>query len=584
MTIDNELVLAEFPGDGVSTLFTYNFRILKENDITVVLQDNAGVNITQTLTTDYTVNGVGVENGSVTMVVPPAADEFLSVFLDPPFQQTAEYPPGGPFPSTVHEKALDEIVNQTKNLLYRADRSLQRPDGDQGDVGVFDAVLNRIINLEDPTGDTDAATKQYADSIVAAAVLDPTTPVTPYAVTLLDDANAAEARTTLGGLATGVALFISATVGAAMNALGFGAFFQTLVTATSTENFFSLLYASTSEDFALPNLLLNADHQVWQFGETFNSTTPAAGGNDDGEYMSDMWALLSNTDDSVDVASEFVDVPAGARGAMKVTTVIADDQHGFAQWIESGKCIPLRLKKVSLSIWLKADGDLTNFKAHIISWNGTADDCTKDIVSVWPGGAADITPVANVSLVDDVAIVGTASWTEYLLPNITVPADCENLGIFLVSDDAAFTAAQDYFFTAANLVEHLRAAKFKARTFLEELTEAERFYQTTFPYGTVPAESGGTLGALCTQSTDVSGGGNPDLSVMWRYRTPMRAIGVLTRFNPEASGTGWDEIGGSNTVSSSAEKQSLDSVHIFGNEAALTARFHIHAGADARWQ
>ena len=584
MTIDNELVRVEFAGDDVSTLFAYQFRILKEMDVTVVLQDANGVNTTQVLATDYTVLGVGQPDGSVTMIVPPATDEFLSIFLDPPFHQTAEYPPGGPFPSTVHERALDEIVNMTKNLLYRSDRSLQRADGDQGALGVYDALTQQISNLGNPIEDLDAATKSYVDAEVASAVLDPTVPVSPFGATLIDDADAAEARLTLGALATGVALFISATASAAMDALGFSTYFKTLVAAASDSSFRALFFGPRWDEIALPNILIDGDHQVWQFGETFNSTTPAAGGNNDGEWMSDGWVLLSNTDASVDVASEFVDVPDGARGAMKVTTRIANDQHGFSQWVESFRAIPLRSKKVSLSIWLKATGDLTNFKAHIISWNGAVDDPTKDFVSSWPGGAADITPVAGASLVSSVAIVGTSSWVEHTLDNITVPADCENIGVFLVTDDAAFTATQDYFWTAPNLVENVRTTKFRSRTFLEEMTEAQRFYQTTFPYGTVPAENGGTLGALCTQSTDVSGGGSPHLSVMWRYRTPQRAIGPLVLYNPEASGNDFEQIGGTNTVNATTEKQSTDSVHIFGSEASLVSRYHIHASADARWQ
>lgn len=584
MTIQNENVLVEFAGDGATTLFTYNFRILKAADLTVLLIDSAGVPTTQVLATDYTLIGVGVENGFVTMIVPPAADEFLSIFLDPAFEQSAEYEPGGAFPSTVHEAALDATVNQSKNLLYRADRSLQRADGDQGALGVYDALTQQISNLGNPVADLDATTKSYVDAEIASAVLDPTVPVSPYGGTLIDDADAAEARLTLGALATGVALFISATASAAMDALGFSTYFKTLVAAADASAFRALFFGPRWNEIALPNLLLDGDHQVWQFGETFNSTTPAAGGNDDGEWMSDGWVLLSNTNDSVDVASEFVDVPDGARGAMKVTTVLANDQHGFAQWIESFRSIPLRSKKVSLSIWVKATGDLTNFKAHIISWSGLVDDATKDFVSSWPGGAADITPIANVSLVDDVAIVGTSSWVEHTLDNITVPADCENLGVFLVTDDGAFTAAQDYFWTAPNLVENVRATKFRSRTFLEELTEAERFYQTTFPYGTVPAEAGGTIGALVTRATDVAGGSNPDLSVMWRYRTPQRLISIFTLYNPEASGNDWEEIGGTNTVNATIEKQSIDSVHIFGGEASINERYHIHASSDARWQ
>lgn len=581
MTIDNELVLVEFAGDGVSTLFSYNFRILKNNDVKVVLQDNTGANITQTLTTDYTVEGVGVENGSVRMIVPPAADEFLSVFLEPPFQQTAVYPPGGPFPSTVHEKALDELANMAKNLLYRADRSLQRPDGDQGAVGVFDAVLRRIINLADPTGDTDAATKQYADSIVAAAVLDPTTPVTPYAVTLLDDVNAAEARTTLGGLATGIALFISATAAAAMNALGFNAFFQTLVAATSADNFLSLFYATTSEDFNLPGLMLNADHQSWQHGETFNSTTPAAGGNNDGEWISDQWVLLSDAADTVDIVREPEDTPPGARSAMKVTTVLADGQHGFAQWIEAERTISNRSKKVSLSIWLKATGDLTDFKAHIISWDGTADSPPKEIVLTWPGGAADPTMVTDVTLEGTVSIVGTSSWTEYLLPNITVPAGANNLGVFLVSNDAAFTAAQDYFWTAANLVEHLRPAKFRSRMFDDEVRDCERFFQKTFNYEVFPASNAGVVGSLTAEIT--TGSGNPDIAVQWQFHTRMRITPTIVTFNPSASGGAWREVGGTNGIASEVIHEGQSGCFIGGDDVGASDLYSIHATADARW-
>lgn len=173
MTITSENKRVQFAGNGSTTAFQYNFRILDEDDLLVVLQSSAGVDTVQTKTTHYTVAGVGdAGGGTITMLTPPASGETLSLVLDTAATQTTDYSSGGGFPAQSHEDALDNAINAVKRALDKVERSLKLQDGDVVGDGQFDAESNKITNLENGSANQDAATIANVDAKIAAAILD----------------------------------------------------------------------------------------------------------------------------------------------------------------------------------------------------------------------------------------------------------------------------------------------------------------------------------------------------------------------------------------------------------------------------
>ena len=162
MTISNEYLRESYAGNGSTTAFAYRFRILAEADLLVVLQNAAGVDTIQTLTTHYTISGVGdAGGGTVTMVTPPATGETLSIIIDPELTQLFDLIGGSSFPIQNVEDALDKLTNIVKRTRDLVARSLTLDDGDVAGAGAYSAGGNRIESLGTPTSGSDAATRDW---------------------------------------------------------------------------------------------------------------------------------------------------------------------------------------------------------------------------------------------------------------------------------------------------------------------------------------------------------------------------------------------------------------------------------------
>lgn len=120
MTISSEVSRWSFTGDDSTTVFAFTNKIFADADLAVYVDE-----VLQTLTTDYTVSGAGVETGgNVTFVSgAPALDTsvvIIRVLID---DQTADYPVAGAFPAVVTEDALDRrtiLSQQHKEIISRA--------------------------------------------------------------------------------------------------------------------------------------------------------------------------------------------------------------------------------------------------------------------------------------------------------------------------------------------------------------------------------------------------------------------------------------------------------------------------------
>jgi len=111
MTVSSSLNKVSANGDGSTTVFPYSFKIFDEDDLTVILRNASGGETTQTITTNYTVSGVGNANGgNVTMVTAPASTESLTIIREQPLTQGLDLVPNDPFPAESFEDTLDKVV------------------------------------------------------------------------------------------------------------------------------------------------------------------------------------------------------------------------------------------------------------------------------------------------------------------------------------------------------------------------------------------------------------------------------------------------------------------------------------------
>jgi len=112
VTVPTTTRLVDYPGDGSLDVFGFPFKIFQSGHLVVTLiDDSTGVGVVKTISTHYTVNGVGASNGGVvTMVTPPAVGETLQIERSPLAIQQTDLRNQGNFTPQSIENALDYII------------------------------------------------------------------------------------------------------------------------------------------------------------------------------------------------------------------------------------------------------------------------------------------------------------------------------------------------------------------------------------------------------------------------------------------------------------------------------------------
>ena len=201
MTVTSPTSRVSYAGDGGTSAFPVSFKFLANADLVVVLVDDAtGAETPWSLGSQYTLAGAGNPSGGTLNVstapidYTPQPGETLVIYRDPDLTQGASLPLGGAFPSTVVERMADRLTMIAQRLSDLVSRSLRQPDGDVDSVNPLPPAISRanMYLAFDVDGNPIAAVAPEGGNVVSA-----------FIATLLDDANAATARATLGATGTG---------------------------------------------------------------------------------------------------------------------------------------------------------------------------------------------------------------------------------------------------------------------------------------------------------------------------------------------------------------------------------------------
>lgn len=123
MTIATTLNRIEYAATSGQTIFPYTFLIFANTDLEVYQE---GVKLT--LTTHYTVSGVGAAGGgNVTLVTGATLNDEILIVRVMPLTQLVDYVENDPFPAATHETALDRLTMITQQLLETLGRSVKLP-------------------------------------------------------------------------------------------------------------------------------------------------------------------------------------------------------------------------------------------------------------------------------------------------------------------------------------------------------------------------------------------------------------------------------------------------------------------------
>ena len=149
MTVSSTTTKNSYSGNGSTTVFAYGFKVFDEDDLTVILRaDATGTETVQSITTNYTVSGVGnAGGGNVTFVTAPATGVTVVIRRASPLTQTTDYTPNDPFPAASHEDALDNLTFIAQQQQEELDRAIKL------------SRTNTMASTEFTVGDTARANK-----------------------------------------------------------------------------------------------------------------------------------------------------------------------------------------------------------------------------------------------------------------------------------------------------------------------------------------------------------------------------------------------------------------------------------------
>lgn len=126
MTIATSTGRIQYNGNGATTEFATNFKLLDASHVEVTLTSAAGVDTVQTITTHYTV-ALGASTATVTMLTAPASGEKLTLRLSVPLTQTYDLVNGQAFNADTIENALDLGTQVDQGLSETFSRTLKMP-------------------------------------------------------------------------------------------------------------------------------------------------------------------------------------------------------------------------------------------------------------------------------------------------------------------------------------------------------------------------------------------------------------------------------------------------------------------------
>jgi hypothetical protein len=193
MTVANQTARTSAVGTNTAgQVVPFTFPINASGDITVKTRVTAtGVEATLTETTDYTVTISGDTGGSIELVSALAVSSEVFIIRNTPRTQALDLAQGGTFNAEALEEAFDKLCREVNDLKDQVDRCLHAPDTD---VTTLSMELANTVDRASNYLAFDASGEPTVVSSVAPA----TATITSWAQTLLNDNNAATARTTLG--------------------------------------------------------------------------------------------------------------------------------------------------------------------------------------------------------------------------------------------------------------------------------------------------------------------------------------------------------------------------------------------------
>lgn len=157
----------QYVATAAQTVFPYTYPVFDEDHLVVQhTVDATGVTTTLTITTDYTVDGVGTDNGDVTLVSGAAVDDVITIERDTPIARLTDFLDGGDYRAESINRELDLIIQ----MMQQNERNIGRAFRLQSEDVSVDLLIPLLAAragkflVFDASGDPDVASGSGADA------------------------------------------------------------------------------------------------------------------------------------------------------------------------------------------------------------------------------------------------------------------------------------------------------------------------------------------------------------------------------------------------------------------------------------
>jgi hypothetical protein len=251
---------------------------------------------------------------------------------------------------------------------------------------------------------------------------------------------------------------------------------QILSKTSNTDMDFTWVTQSTTQSPVNKNYLINGGFAIAQRGTSFTASN-----NNDDAYTLDRWYILSDTNDVIDVTQDTTTIPADGQFAIALDVETVNKKFGIATIIENKDVVGLIGNTVTFSFKAKVSSTtkLDNVKAAIVSWSGTADTVTSDIISAWNVEGTNPTLIANATYENSpVNLNLTTSYATYSVSGAIDTASAKNIILFIWSDVTDTTLGDFLYISQAKLELGSSATSFvyAGGTLAGELAACQRYF------------------------------------------------------------------------------------------------------------